>query len=107
MQTLKYMAEGKLTPEHVEALQAVYPSLYTEAQRTVIEVLSQKNDLTFQQKVQLNLLMQAPTMPAFNPTVFGSIQQQYAIVEAEEQRKKVPQDLGQNQLTSFDRAMNR
>lgn len=107
MQTLKYMAEGKLTPEHVEALQAVYPSLYTEAQRTVIEVLSQKNDLTFQQKVQLNLLMQAPTMPAFNPTVFGSIQQQYAIIEEEEKRKKVPQSLGQNQLTSFDRAMNR
>jgi hypothetical protein len=107
LQTLEYMAQGKLTPEHVEALQAVYPSLYSQAQRTVLEVLGQKNDLTFQQKVQLNLLLQAPTMPAFNPQVFGSIQMQYAIAEAEEKAKKVPQSLGQNQLTSFDKAMNR
>ena len=107
MSTLQHMADGKLTAEHVEALQAVYPTIYAEAQRTVMEVLSQKNDLTFRQKVQLGLFMQAPTMPAYNPTVFASIQTQYAIAEAEEQQKKVPQTLGQNLRTSFERAVTR
>lgn len=107
MATLKHMADGKLTAEHVEALQAVYPSIYAEAQRTVMEVLSQKNVLTFKQKVQLGLFMQAPTMPAFDPTVFASIQSQYAIAEAEEKATKVPQTLGQNLKTSFDRAATR
>lgn len=108
MGVLKHMADGRLTAEHVEALQAVYPSLYSEAQRTVTEVLSQKNNLTFRQKVQLGLFMQVPTMPAYNPTIYGSIQSQYAIAAAQEQKgMKVPQDLGQNQQTQFQQAMTR
>jgi len=108
MGVLKHMADGKLTGEHVEALQAVYPSLYNEAQRTVMEVLSQKNDLTFRQKVQLGLFMQVPTMPAYNPAIYGSIQSQYAIASAQEQQgMKVPQDLGQAQQTQFQQAMTR
>lgn len=108
MGVLKHMADGKLTGEHVEALQVVYPSLYAEAQRTVMEVLSQKNDLTFRQKVQLGLFMQVPTMPAYNPAIYGSIQSQYAIASAQEQQgMKIPQDLGQAQQTQFQQAMTR
>lgn len=104
---VKRMSEGTLTQEHVEALQAVYPSLYTDIQRTVVELLAEKKDLNFKQKLQLGLLMQVPTMPAYDPTVFASIQTQYAIAQQEEAQKKVPQTLGQNLKTSFDRAATR
>lgn len=104
---LKKMTDGTLTAEHVEALQVVYPKMYAEAQRTVMEMLGEKKNLTFKQKVQLGLFMQAPTMPAYDPTVFASIQTQYALAEQEEQGMKVPQTLGQNLQTSFDRAATR
>jgi len=104
---LKKMNDGTLTGEHVEALQVVYPRMYAEAQRTVMEMLGEKKLLTFKQKVQLGLFMQAPTMPAYDPTIFASIQTQYALVDQEEQVKKVPQTLGQNLKTSFDRAATR
>jgi hypothetical protein len=105
--TIAKLADGTLTAEHVEALQAVYPSLYAETQRTVLEMLSEKPRMTFKQKVQLGLFMQVPTMPAYDPTVFASIQGQYALVEQQEQAMKVPQTLGQNQKTSFERAVTR
>jgi uncharacterized protein YbbC (DUF1343 family) len=101
------MNDGTLTGEHVEALQVVYPRMYAEAQRTVMEMLGEKKSLTFKQKVQLGLFMQAPTMPAYDPTIFASIQTQYALVDQEEQVRKVPQTLGQNLKTSFDRAATR
>ena len=105
--TIAKLADGTLTAEHVEALQVVYPSLYAETQRTVLEMLSEKPRMTFKQKVQLGLFMQVPTMPAYDPTVFASIQGQYALVEQQEQGMKVPQTLGQNMQTSFDRAVTR
>jgi hypothetical protein len=108
---LKLLADGKLTLEHVEALRAVYPNLYAESQRAVIEMLGQKPNLTYRQKVQLGLFMQAPTMPAYDPTIFASIQSQYAIANAQEQQQKqgmkVPQSLGQSQKTEFQQAMTR
>jgi len=107
---LKLLADGKLTLEHVEALRVVYPNLYAESQRAVIEVLSQKPNLTYRQKVQLGLFMQAPTMPAYDPTIFASIQSQYAIANAQEQQQqgmKVPQSLGRQQQTEFQQAMTR
>jgi len=107
---LKKMADGTLTAEHVEALQIVYPKMYAEAQRTVMELLGEKKSLTFKQKVQLGLFMQAPTMPAYDPTVFASIQTQYAIANAQEQQQqgmKVPQSLGRQQQTEFQQAMTR
>ena len=108
---LKLLADGKVTLEHVEALRAVYPNLYAESQRAVIEMLGQKPNLTYRQKVQLGLFMQAPTMPAYDPTIFASIQSQYAIANAQEQQQKqgmkVPQSLGQSQKTEFQQAMTR
>ena len=108
---LKLLADGKLTLEHVEALRAVYPNLYAESQRAVIEMLGEKPNLTYRQKVQLGLFMQAPTMPAYDPAIFASIQLQYAISNAQEQQQKqgmkVPADLGQNKSTEFQKAMTR
>lgn len=107
---LKLLADGKLTLEHVEALRVVYPNLYAESQRAVIEMLGQKPNLTYRQKVQLGLFMQAPTMPAYDPTIFASIQSQYAIAGAQEEQQKgmkVPNTLGQNLQTNFDRAATR
>jgi hypothetical protein len=106
---LKLLADGKLTLEHVEALRAVYPNLYAESQRAVIEMLGEKPNLTYRQKVQLGLFMQAPTMPAYDPTIFASIQLQYGISNAQEQKQgmKVPADLGQNKSTEFQKAMTR
>ena len=106
---LKLLADGKLTLEHVEALRVVYPNLYAESQRAVVEMLGQKPNLTYRQKVQLGLFMQAPTMPAYDPTIFASIQSQYAIANAQEQQQgmKVPQSLGQQQKTEFQQAMTR
>lgn len=104
---VKKMNDGTLTAEHVEALQVVYPKLYDETQRAVTELLSEKKNLTFKQKVQLGLFMQVPTMPAYDPTVFATIQTQYAATPQQEQGMKVPETLGQTQKTSFERAATR
>ena len=106
----KLLGDGKLTMEHVEALRAVYPTLYAESQRAVIEMLGEKPNLTYRQKVQLGLFMQAPTMPAYDPKIFASIQSQYALSGAQEEQQKgmkVPQSLGQTQRTEFQKAMTR
>jgi hypothetical protein len=72
-------------------------------------MLGEKPNLTYRQKVQLGLFMQAPTMPAYDPAIFASIQLQYAISNAQEQKQgmKVPADLGQNKSTEFQKAMTR
>lgn len=107
MSTLQKMADGTLTAEHVEALRAVYPKLYAEAQQAVLEMAADKNDLNFRQKVQLGLFLNVPTMPAYSPAIFASIQQQYMAAEQEQQGMKVPQTLGENLRTSFERAVTR
>ena len=107
MSILKKMGDGTLTAEHVEALKAVYPKLYAEAQQAVLEMAATKTDLNFKQKVTLGLFLGVPTMPAYDPNVFASIQQQYMLADQEENGMKVPQTLGENLQTSFEKAATR
>lgn len=58
LSVLDDLESGTVTREHVEALQKVYPALYTEIRSKVSEIMSDKSEdsLTYPKRVQLSLL---------------------------------------------------
>ncbi len=59
LKVLQFAKEGTLTPEHVEALKAAWPSLYTHLQSRVLEALVERGGghLTYRSRMMLAMLM--------------------------------------------------
>lgn len=67
--------KGTLTREHVEALKAVYPDIYTELQQEVLQqVAEQGMDMDFNKKMQLGILLDIPTDASLIPTNIAGLQ---------------------------------
>lgn len=66
---------GKLRPEAVEALQAVYPSLYQGLRAQVHAAVAARPDrLSYQERVRLGLLLDLPTDPSMEPKAIAQMQ---------------------------------
>jgi hypothetical protein len=82
------LESGKLTEEHVEALKAVYPSLYQEMREAAAaEIATHSDEMPFDSVVQLSLLLDIEG----HPTMSQSFQATLADV-----RKKTEQEAQQN-----------
>lgn len=65
---LKRAAAGSITPESIEALKAVYPSLFSDIAQKAAEKLSDKSDsIPYRQKVVLSLLLGSDMDGSLNP----------------------------------------
>lgn len=67
---------GKLRPEAVEALKAVYPTIYEGLRAQVHEAVAAKGDrLSYSERVRLGLLLDLPTDPSMEPAAIRAYQQ--------------------------------
>ncbi len=72
---LKNMAQGYVSPEQLEAIKAVYPTMYSELQEKINErLMSAKKPLSYQQKLAV--------MSIIGPSAIGMSQAQQHILQA-------------------------
>lgn len=68
-----------VTPEQVEALHDVYPELYNEVRRETMKTISTMTEpLSYQARIRLGVLLNAPTDPTLQPDVVAALQLGYA-----------------------------
>jgi hypothetical protein len=74
--------KGALTPDHVEAVKAVYPKLY-ENMRTQLftELVDSKSELPYGRRIQLGILLDLPTDQTLAPDFVSAIQATYTASE--------------------------
>ena len=76
------VANGKLSPEAVDAVRTVYPAMFADMQARVVKKLlklqSQGRSPSFAARAQLALLLGMPTDPLLMPSSMRAIQAQYA-----------------------------
>lgn len=76
---LERAADGSLSLEDVEALQAVYPRIYDEMRQTVIDRLHEIEEMPrYADRMQLGILFDLPTDPSLEPEFIASMQQSAA-----------------------------
>lgn len=76
--TLKDLETGTLTKEHVEALQAVYPSIYNQMQQEAMSYAGKNSGLSYSKKVQLGMLLNIPTTPSLQPAALARLQMNFS-----------------------------
>ncbi len=72
------LARGRVSYEGVEALRAVYPSVYAELRGGVMRELSARKGLSYQQRVQLGVLFDVTAAPSMAPESVKAAQAMYA-----------------------------
>jgi hypothetical protein len=73
------LAAGRLSPEGVESLQAVYPALYEKAREVIAETLAgTKKRIPMDARVELSLLFGFPVDGTMKPESIALSQQNYA-----------------------------
>ncbi len=86
-----HMHDGTLTPEHVEALKAVYPGLYREIQMDIVsQAASIQASLGWEKRVTLSTLFEAPTDDILRPELVGILQAGYAEKGTEPNKPQPP-----------------
>jgi len=75
-------SKGKLTPEAVDAVRAVYPETFADIQSQMLERLGalqgKKKAPAYAQRIQLGLLLGIPSDPTMTPEVMQAVQGSYA-----------------------------
>jgi len=85
------LASGAITPEDAEALQKVYPEIYADIQRQIVEKLpALQKQLPYQRRLSLSIFSGVPVDPAMNPQVLSVLQQSFAIEEGSEGGTQAP-----------------
>ncbi len=85
MQTLTRLADGTLTLEHAEALREVYPALYADVQRQVMDAMIAAKKIPYRERVQAGVLFGEPADATTLPEAIAASQQAIAMAGAPEQ----------------------
>lgn len=81
---LKKVGNGSITDEHVQAVRAVYPSIFSAMQRVIAEtVTTTKADAPYQIRLRMQKLFDVPIDPTMSPD-FGKFMQAAATAGAAE-----------------------
>lgn len=93
MSVMKDLRNGSLTRESVDALKEVYPNIYAELQKKIVENAGEKQPkLDFGQLVTLGTLFGVETTEALRPSFFSTLQSNF-IEENKEAERKSSTDL--------------
>lgn len=83
--------DGKLTPEHVEAVREVYPKLYEQMRTQVMQgLVDAKSELPYGRRIQLGILLDLPTDQTLAPDFVSAIQATYTASEKAGQEPPPP-----------------
>lgn len=81
MKIPKLLEQGKLSPDHVEAVKAVWPGIYQQMQDDAMDGLAEMSAkgqrLPYQEALQLGLLLDIPAHPTMEPKMIAMLQQGY------------------------------
>lgn len=76
---LELAHRGALTPDHVEAVKAVYPALYDKMRTNLFqELVTSKSMLPYGRRVQLGILLDLPTDQTLAPDFVSAVQATYS-----------------------------
>lgn len=80
---LEDLQSGAVTREQVEAIRAVYPQLYAKIRQQVMDaVATHEENLPYNKRVQLGVLLDLPTDPSLQPDHIIGLQANFAQPEA-------------------------
>jgi hypothetical protein len=79
------LREGTITQEAAEAVRTVYPELFEQISQSVLTALSESDqEIAYQDRIRLGIMLQAPTDPTLEPSFVISVQQALATAEQPE-----------------------
>lgn len=85
------LADGSVTPEDSEAMRAVYPEMYADIQRQIIESLpSLRESLPYQRRLAMSIFSNVAVDPALDPRVLAVLQGTFANEEGSEGGTEAP-----------------
>lgn len=83
---------GGLTPDHVEAVKAVYPKLYDQMREEIFRgLVTSKSELPYGRRIQLGILLDLPTDQTLAPDFVSAIQATYTASEKAGEEPPPPQ----------------
>lgn len=79
LSVLEDIQAGTVTREHIEALQKVYPSIYSQIQQSVLKELQTKSsaEIPYNRKVQLSMLLNIPGDASLLGTNIAALQSNF------------------------------
>lgn len=96
------MERGQLSPESVEALQAVYPNLYNQLREKTLELVGQNPKMPYSRKLQLGLLLNVPTDESLLPENVLGLQSLFSAENQQEQSMVKPTVAGTKELNGAE-----
>lgn len=75
--SLKNIANGTVSPEEIEALKVVYPSMFKQLQEQVLSKVQGSEDMPYNKKVELGLLFGVPTDSSLNSETIRNLQSNF------------------------------
>lgn len=106
LSVLDDLESGNLTREHVEALQVVYPQLYSSIRDAVLENVKNDSKLSYNKKVQLGILLGASTDESMTPDSIRQLQENFIQQDEPGQEAAVkPTVAGASKVDFSNRAM--
>lgn len=92
--TIKRLKNNTLTRDHVDALKAVYPNIFSQLQDSVMGALAkQPHSFSYNKKVQIGILMGIPTDVSMLPQNVMGLQQNF-LQQEEQGNGAVPSTVG-------------
>ena len=80
---MKQAAAGTLTKEAIEAVSTVYPAIYAEMQKAILEKLvgKKQESIPYQNKMMISMIIGSPMMHSMTQQTISSIQQAFAPIQ--------------------------
>ncbi len=88
------ISEGRLSREHIEAIQIVYPNIYEKLQEAALEFVGSNPKLDYNKKLQLGVLLNVPTDESLLPQNIMGLQSNFAAQGPEQAQGAVSQTVG-------------
>jgi hypothetical protein len=79
MGVVERLADGSITPEDAETMRTVYPEMYADIQRQIVEQLGElRAQLPYQRRLALSIFSGVPVDPSLDPRVLAVLQGTFA-----------------------------
>ncbi len=86
LSVVENVASGTVSPEEVETLKVLHPTVYEKLQTSILTAITEKGqNVSYQKRILLGTLFDVPTDISLRPDFMGKMQQLYAQQEPENQ----------------------
>jgi len=114
LSVLEDLKKGLVSREGIEAVQFVYPTVYSEIKSTVYENLKKYGgEMSYDKRLQLGIVMQLPTDLSLEPETINKLQSFYKEAQVSQSGGTITaaaakqMDLAESQATEIEKVSNR